>query len=67
MSQSKAEAIIARLLTNAAGLQYGSVSVTIKIHSGRVMDVTHTVTESMKDIGTKEADAGETVGAVNDI
>jgi hypothetical protein len=60
MSQSKAEAITSRLLSNVAGLQYGSVSVTIKIHNGRIMDVTHTVTESMKETGTKEADAGDT-------
>jgi hypothetical protein len=56
VNRSKAEAIVARLLSNAAGLQFGSVSVTAKIHSGRVMDVTHTVTESMKDAGPKEAD-----------
>jgi hypothetical protein len=60
MSQSKAEAIVARLLPNVAGLQYGSVSVTAKVHDGRIMDVTHTVTESMKEAGTKEPDAGET-------
>jgi hypothetical protein len=56
MSQGKAEAIVARLLANTAGLQYGSVSVTVKVHSGRVTDVTHTVTESMKEAGAKEAD-----------
>ena len=56
MSQGKAEAIVMRLLSNAAGLQYGSVSVTLKIHNGRIMDVTHMVTESMKEAKTKEAD-----------
>ncbi|MDR0474036.1 MAG: hypothetical protein LBH43_10250 [Treponema sp.] len=60
MSQSKAEAIVARLLSNAAGLKFGSVSVTVKVHSGRIMDVTHTVTESMKEAGSKEDDAGDT-------
>jgi hypothetical protein len=56
MNQGKAEAIVKRLLSNAAGLKYGSVSVIIKVHNGRAMDVTHTVTESMKEAGTKEAD-----------
>ena len=60
MNQSKAEAIVARLLSNTADLKFGSVSVTVKIHSGRIMDITHTVTESMRDAGTKEADTGET-------
>jgi len=49
MSKNKAETIVMRLLSNAAGLQYGSVSVTVKFHNGRIMDVTHTITESMKD------------------
>jgi len=58
MSQSKAEAIVARLLTNAAGVKFGSVSVTVKIHSGRVMDVTHTVTESVKESSLNESETG---------
>jgi len=58
MNQSKAEAIVARLLSNATGLKYGSVSVTAKIHNGRIMDITHTVTESMREAGTKESNAG---------
>jgi len=53
MNRSKADAIVARLLANAAGIQYGSVSVTVKVHGGRFMDVTHTITESMREIGTK--------------
>ena len=60
MSQSKAEKIVARLLSNVAGLQYGSVSVSVKIHNGRIMDVTHTVTESSRETETKEADATDT-------
>jgi hypothetical protein len=56
MSQSKAEAIVARLLSNVAGLQYGSVSVTAKIHNGRVTQVSYETTESTRDVETKEAD-----------
>jgi len=56
VSQGKAEAIVARLLSNAAEIKFGSVSVTVKIHSGRVMDITHTVTESVKEAGEKGGD-----------
>jgi len=59
MSQSKAEAIVARLLSNAAGLQYGSVSVTAKVHNGRIMDITYSTTENTRETETKEADRGE--------
>jgi len=59
MSQSKAEAIVARLLSNAAGLKYGSVSVTAKVHNGRIMDITYSTTENTRETETKEADRGE--------
>ena len=49
MNQSKAEAIVTRLLSNAAGLQYGSVSVTAKIHNGRVVEVAYSTTESTRE------------------
>jgi hypothetical protein len=58
MSQSNAEAITSRLLSNVAGLKYGSVSVTLKVHNGRIMDVTHTVTESVKESGLIDSGAG---------
>jgi hypothetical protein len=60
MSQSKAEAIVARLLSNVAGLQYGSVSVTANIHNGRVMNVVYSVTENTREAGTKKSDTGGT-------
>ena len=50
MSQSKAEKIVARLLSNVAGLKYGSVSVTAKVHDGRVVEVVYAVTESTREI-----------------
>ncbi|MCL2381205.1 MAG: hypothetical protein FWC64_06375 [Treponema sp.] len=49
MSQSKAQAIVAQLLTNAAGLRYGSVSVLAKLHDGRVVSVSYTTTEQTKE------------------
>jgi len=49
MSQGKAEALVARLLSSAAGLQYGSVSVTAKVHNGRVVEVVYSTTESTRE------------------
>jgi hypothetical protein len=49
VNQSKAEAIVAQLLTNAAGLRYGSVAVTVKIHDGRVVSVSYATTEQTKE------------------
>ena len=49
MSKSKAEAMITRLLTNAADLKYGSVSVTAKVHDGRVVEVLYATTESTRE------------------
>jgi hypothetical protein len=57
MSQSRAEAIVTRLLTNAAGLQYGSVSVTAKVHNGRVVEVLYATTENTRDEVREKADA----------
>ena len=59
MKQSKAEAIVARLLSSAAGLKYGNVSVTAKIHSGRVVEVNYSTTESMREPETKEPEANQ--------
>ncbi len=49
MNQSKAEAIVAQLLANAAGLRYGSVSVSAKLHDGRVVEVSYTKTEQTRE------------------
>lgn len=49
MSQSKAEKIVARLLSNVTGLKYGSVSVTAKVHDGRVVEVVYALTESTRE------------------
>ena len=49
MNQNKAEAIVARLLANAAALRYGSVSVSAKLHDGRVVEVSYSNTESTRE------------------
>ena len=56
MNQSKAEAMVARLLTNAADLKYGSVSVTAKVHDGRVVEVLYATTETTRDELREKAD-----------
>jgi hypothetical protein len=56
MSKGKAEAIAARLLTNAADLKYGSVSVTAKVHDGRVVEVLYATTECTRDELREKAD-----------
>ncbi|GHV86250.1 hypothetical protein AGMMS50230_18580 [Spirochaetia bacterium] len=42
-------AIVARLAENAAGLRYGTAAVSLRVHDGRIVDITHTVTESQKE------------------
>ena len=54
MSQSKAEAIVARLLANTADLKFGTVSVTAKIHNGRIKDITYSTTENTREVETKD-------------
>ena len=49
-----------RLFENVSKLKYGQVAVSLRVHSGRIVDVTYTITESMRETGIKEGDAGET-------
>ncbi len=49
MNQSKAEAMVAQLLANAAGLRYGSVSVSAKLHDGRIVEVAYFKTEQTRE------------------
>jgi hypothetical protein len=46
---TKAEAIVAQLLANAAEVRYGSVSVSAKVHDGRVVDISYTKTEQTRE------------------
>ena len=54
MSQSNAEAIVAQLLVNAANLRYGAVSITVKIHDGKVVSVSYSKTEHTREQESKE-------------
>ena len=49
MNQSKAEDMVARVLSIAAGLKYGAVTVTAKVHEGQVTQVIYSTTENIKD------------------
>lgn len=51
IKKQKAEAIAGRLLETAGTVRYGSAAVILKIHDGRIVDVTHTVTESTRERG----------------
>ena len=42
--------IAERICENAAKIRYGSVSATLKIHNGRVIDVTHSMTKSTREM-----------------
>jgi hypothetical protein len=63
MNRSKAEAMVTRLLANAAGLKFGSASVCLKIHEGRISQISFETTESNREtIKEKETEA---LGEVN--
>jgi len=59
MSRSKAEMVVTRLLANVTDLKFGSASVTVKIHNGRVTDVLYETTESMRETEPKDAEPTE--------
>jgi hypothetical protein len=42
-------AVTVRLAENAAGLRYGTAAVSLRVHDGRIVDITYTVTESQKE------------------
>ena len=46
----KAEEIVAQLLINATGVKYGAISVSAKMHDGRVVEVSYSRTEHTRDI-----------------
>jgi len=49
--------IAERLNENAHKIRYGSVSATLKIHNGRVIDVTHSTTESTREQSEEKNEA----------
>ncbi len=49
VNQSKTQAMIAKMMSNAAGLKYGSVTVTARLHDGRVVQVSYSTTEYSRE------------------
>jgi len=47
--EQKITKIAERLCENATKISYGSVSATLTIHDGRVVDVTHSTTERKRE------------------
>jgi hypothetical protein len=56
MSKTKAEDMVAKLLNCAAGLMYGCVSVSVKLHEGRIVQVLYSTTENTKEQVAKGGD-----------
>lgn len=54
MNYDRAKAMIAKLMSNAAGLRYGSASVTVKLHDGRVVQVSYSTQEHTRTTGPQE-------------
>jgi len=48
MSRNRAEEIVARLLSNAANLKYGAVSVSVNLYDGYVVQIVYSTTENTK-------------------
>ena len=59
MNKEKAEAIVTQLLIHAAGLRYGSVSFTAKVHEGRVFEVSYTKTEQTRERAAERTEVSE--------
>jgi len=57
MNKAKAQEIVAQLLANAAGLRYGNVSVSAKLHDGRVVELSYSKTEQTREqVAKKDKD-----------
>jgi hypothetical protein len=41
--------IVERVYENTSKIHYGSVSATLRIHDGRIIDVTHSTTENSRE------------------
>lgn len=54
MNRSKAEIMITKFLANATTVKYGYVSVAVKIHDGRITQVTYSTTENNQEKEPKQ-------------
>jgi hypothetical protein len=51
ITKQRAESIAGRILENASKLRYGQIAVVLKVHDGRITEITHQVTESTRESG----------------
>ena len=49
MNKLKTQEMVAKLLSKAAGLMFGSVTLTVKIHAGYVVEVSYSTNEQTRD------------------
>jgi len=54
MNKDKTLELVTKLMKNAEGLRYGTVSMSVKLHDGRVVEVSYTKTEQTRDTKTKQ-------------
>ncbi len=54
MNGEKTKIMISKLIRNTERLRYGSVSVTVKIHDGRVVQVSYSTPEHTRDTESKK-------------
>jgi hypothetical protein len=56
MNKQKTEAMVTQLMNNALGMKYGTVSVSAKLHDGRVVSISYTTTEQTREQITEKDD-----------
>ena len=49
MNKARTHEMVAKLLSKAAGLTFGSVTLTVKIHAGYVVEVSYLTNEQTRD------------------
>jgi len=49
MNKAKTQEMVLKLLSKAAGLMFGSVTLTVKIHAGYVVEVAYSTNEQTRD------------------
>jgi hypothetical protein len=49
VSNDRIETITKRLFSNISGVKYGTVSVSLKVHEGGIVETSYTVSECTKE------------------
>jgi hypothetical protein len=51
MNKTKTMDMVARLMSNAARVRFGTASVSVKLHEGNVVEVAYSTTENTRERG----------------